>query len=123
MPICSYLVIPAAGAAQRLCERLSALPGCEVHRARDHDVFILVTETAAPEEDEALRGQLEELKEIRALVLTFGEIRSGPAPEPPPDATESRGKGRKKDRALPDSGSRGRRSIDEAGGNPRGEQP
>lgn len=74
MTTCSYLVIPMEGAAEALTEWLAALPGCEVARARNRDVLLLVTETPGPEEDEALRDVLERTNGVRALVLTFGEL-------------------------------------------------
>ena len=73
MTTCSYVVIPADGAAEALTQRLAALPGCDVARARNRDVLLLVTETSGPEEDQALRTVLERTNGVRALVLTFGE--------------------------------------------------
>lgn len=78
MTTCSYVVIPADGAAEALTERLAALPGCEIARARNRDVLLLVTETSGPEEDRVLRDVLERTDGVRALVLTFGEL----APQP-----------------------------------------
>lgn len=74
MAICSYLVIPAAGAGQTLAARLEALPGCEVARAENRDVLLLVTDTAGPEEERALHAALNQLDDLHGLVLTFGEI-------------------------------------------------
>lgn len=74
MPICSYLVFPADGAAAALTKRLNGLPGCEVTRAANRDVLLLVTDTAGAVEDEKLRGVLERLEGVRTLALTFGEV-------------------------------------------------
>lgn len=74
MAICSYVVIPARGAAETLIRRLAALPGCDVARATNRDVLLLVTDTSGPEEDEALRTALERMDGVRGLVLTFGEL-------------------------------------------------
>lgn len=74
MPVCSYLVIPERGAAETLARRLEALPGCDVARAENRDVLLLVTDTPGPQEDRELRGTLEEMDGIHALVLAFGEI-------------------------------------------------
>jgi hypothetical protein len=74
MPICSYLVIPREGASEALAGRLEGLPGCEVARPARGEVLLLVTDTATPGEDEALRARIEAFQEIQALVLTFGEI-------------------------------------------------
>lgn len=74
MPICSYLVIPREGASEALAGRLARLPGCEVARPARGEVLLLVTDTDTPAEDEGLRGRIEALPEVHALVLTFGEI-------------------------------------------------
>jgi nitrate reductase NapAB chaperone NapD len=74
MAICSYLVIPEAGAATAVLERIAALPGCDVVPALEHDILLLVTETADVESDEALRGRIEALEGVQALMLTFAEV-------------------------------------------------
>lgn len=83
MPVCSYLVIPERGATEACAERLSALPGCEVVRAENRDVLLLVTETAGPAEERALRDALASIPGIRSLVLTFGELDTETADRPP----------------------------------------
>ena len=74
MPICSYLVVPQAGATTRVGRRLSALRGCDVVEAENRDLLILVTDTPDLEAEEALRREVEEMEGIEALLLTFGEI-------------------------------------------------
>lgn len=74
MPILSYLVIPAAGAAGQVARRLEALPGCEVLRAGNRDLLILVTETAGPAEEEMLRASLDRVDGISSLSIAFGEV-------------------------------------------------
>lgn len=74
MPVCSYLVVPEPGASGSVAQRLSALPGCDVARAENRDLLLLVTDTPGPEEDAELRETLETMKGIQALVLSFGEI-------------------------------------------------
>jgi nitrate reductase NapAB chaperone NapD len=74
MPICSYLAVPLAGEAERLSTRLGALPGCEVIRATNRDVMVLITETSGGEEEATLRSEIETTEGLAALVLTFGEI-------------------------------------------------
>lgn len=74
MPICSYLIIPDAGMADDVVERLAGLPGCDVTRAENRDVVILVTETPGLEEENDLRLRVEAMEGIQALLLTFGEI-------------------------------------------------
>jgi len=77
MPICSYLAVPVPGEAESLSARLGALPGCEVIRATNRDVMVVLTETSGRSEEEALRSRLEATEGLAALVLTFGEIEAG----------------------------------------------
>ncbi|MDX1646202.1 MAG: hypothetical protein R3304_03565 [Longimicrobiales bacterium] len=74
MPICSYLVIPEPGAKERVRRRLSIVDGCEVVEAENRDILILVTETEGLEEEDALRGRVEGMAGIEALLFTFGQI-------------------------------------------------
>jgi len=74
MAICSYLAIPRNGAANDLEAQLAALPGCEVTRAVNREVFLLVTETAEEEEEAALQEAFKRLPGLAALILTFGEL-------------------------------------------------
>jgi nitrate reductase NapAB chaperone NapD len=74
MPICSYLVIPAAGETAAVMARLDALAGCEVVRAQNRELLALVTDTAGPAEERALRAAIEGIDGICAVVLTFGEL-------------------------------------------------
>jgi len=74
MPICSYLVIPEEGATDRVRDGLAGVPGCEVERAENRDVLILVTDTPGLEEEGRLRSRVEAMEGIQALLLTFGEI-------------------------------------------------
>jgi nitrate reductase NapAB chaperone NapD len=99
MPICSYLVIPEEGSARELTRRLGALPGCDVTRAENRDVLLLVTDTPGPDEDRALRETVEGMEGIHALVLAFGEI-DPDTPQADPLA-DGRSKRRKRGRRLP----------------------
>lgn len=74
MAISSYLVIAGPGSKAAVQERLEALPNCEVVPAEAHDVLILVTETTGRAEEDALRGRLEALEGVQALMQTFGEV-------------------------------------------------
>jgi nitrate reductase NapAB chaperone NapD len=74
MAVCSYLVIPADGAADAVAGRLSELPGCEVTRAENRDLLLLVTETDGPGEESELRAKLEGVDDVLAMIFTFGEI-------------------------------------------------
>lgn len=96
MPVCSYLVIPEDDTLDGLARKLSALPGCDVTRAANREILLLVTDTAGPEEDRILRRRLEDLEGIRALVLAFGEI------DPNTDESDPLNTGRRKrGRRLP----------------------
>lgn len=79
MPICSYLAVPIAGEAESLSARLGAMPGCEVIRATNRDVMVLLTETSGGAEEEALRSRIQTTEGLAALVLTFGEIEAEPS--------------------------------------------
>lgn len=74
MPICSYLVIPDPDSIEALVRRLDALSECDVTRSETRDVLLLVTDTSGPAEDRELRGRIEGMEGIQAMVLTFGEI-------------------------------------------------
>lgn len=74
MPICSYLVVPTPERTAAVMAELGALPGCHVERADHHDLIALVTDTAGPDEESALRSRLERVQGIYAMVLTFGEL-------------------------------------------------
>jgi nitrate reductase NapAB chaperone NapD len=79
MPVCSYVVIPREGAVAAVEARLLALPGCEVVRAENRDLLLLVTDTADAEQEQALTRTLESMDGIASMVLTFGEL-DGAAP-------------------------------------------
>ena len=81
MAICGYLVLSEPGAAPVLAGRLAALPGCDVMTARAHDVLLLVTESAGPDDDATLRERLEKMAGVAALFLTFGDV--DPVPPTP----------------------------------------
>jgi hypothetical protein len=83
MAICGYLVIPAEGGSDALAARLARVPGCDVARARNRDVLVLVTDTPGPAEEAALRERLAREPGIRSLVLTFGEVDPAAPPAGP----------------------------------------
>lgn len=74
MPICSYVVIPERGAADSVEDSLLAIPGCDVARAQNRDVLLLVTDTPSLDEEATLRASIEAMRGIQALLLAFGEI-------------------------------------------------
>jgi nitrate reductase NapAB chaperone NapD len=74
MAVCSYLVIPAEGTTDTVMARLSALSGCEAARAENREVILLVTDTEGPEQETALRQQLDSVDDVLAMIFTFGDI-------------------------------------------------
>jgi len=84
MPVCGYVVVTRPGSRDRAAEKLSRLGGCEVVRAENDDVLLLVTESAGPDAEAGLRDRVEAIPEIQTLVMSFGEIEShGPLSESP----------------------------------------
>ncbi len=122
MPICSYLVIPREGDADRVQGRLADLPKCEVVRARNRDVLILVTETGGLEEEEELRSSVEAMDGIQALLLTFGEI-DPDTPLADPIAVGGRRPGREAEGHRSDGEDRPRRSRSRGMPLPTAERP
>lgn len=100
MPVCSYLVVPRAGAGSEVARRMAALPGCDVTRAENRDVLLLVTDTPGPDEDRELRRTLESMEGIQALVLAFGEI-DPDTPEADPIRDRDHRKKKRGSRRLP----------------------
>lgn len=76
MPILSYLVLPVAGAARRVAQRLSAIPGCEVARSENRDLLILVTETSCEADEQTLQAALAGVEGIHSMSFTFGDVSS-----------------------------------------------
>lgn len=72
MPIFSYLAIPQAGAKERLCAVLAALPSCTIFPADNHDLVVLVTDTPNESAEEALRKELQAVPFLQSLSLVFG---------------------------------------------------
>lgn len=73
MPIFSYLAIPAPGKKEQLCFDLRAMEFCrEVIPADNDEVVILVTETPDKEADKKLSRQLNNLKSLHSLSMTYG---------------------------------------------------
>jgi len=72
MPIKSYLVHPAKGKKAALAAELAHMKHCEVLPAENEDVLILITETDSKQEEEALRQNLEKLRDIKLLALVSG---------------------------------------------------
>ena len=69
MPIMSYLVYPVEGRSQELCRRLTQIPRCEVIKAVNSDVLILITDTESEKEDKKLSNKLEKISSLGGLAL------------------------------------------------------
>jgi nitrate reductase NapAB chaperone NapD len=74
VPILSYVVIPSDGATGQVAGRLASLPGCEVARAANRDLLLLVTETGSEREERELHAALSRVEGIRSMILTFGAL-------------------------------------------------
>lgn len=74
MPICSYLVSPVNERENELRERLTQFSECELERAENRDLYMLVTETEDMEHQKELEDRLNQVESIDWLMQTFGEI-------------------------------------------------
>jgi nitrate reductase NapAB chaperone NapD len=92
MPVCSYVVLPRPGGQDDLAKELAKIEGCEVVRAQNARVLLLVTTTDSFDADVELRHEVEALPGIEALLMTFGEI----DPETTVGDPLSRGAGRRR---------------------------
>jgi len=72
MPVFSYLAYPAQGAKEELLKDLAALEYCEVTPAENEELLILVTDTPDEEKEKVLQKELESLKSLQSLGMTFG---------------------------------------------------
>lgn len=72
MPIFSYLAIPEAGAVDKLCAELSSINCCEIIPAENKEIVILVTDTPNAATETKLQEQLNGLKSLQSLSMTFG---------------------------------------------------
>jgi len=72
MPIKSYLAYPVSGRLDELAAALRQLPGCDVLRAANRDLLVLVTDSADEAAEEALGGALARVPSLQALALVAG---------------------------------------------------
>ncbi len=72
MPIKSYILHFEEGKQEILLNELHKLENCEVIPAQNHDVVVLVTDTATEEIDNNLYNQLLEMKGLKHLSLVSG---------------------------------------------------
>lgn len=72
MPIKSYILHFEEGKQETLLKELHKLENCEVIPAQNHDVIILVTDTATEEIDSNLYNQLLEIQGLKHFSLVSG---------------------------------------------------
>jgi nitrate reductase NapAB chaperone NapD len=72
MTVQSYLVYPEAGRVEAVSRSLSDIPSCEVIRAENRDLLILVTETDDAQAQKKLETQIEELAGVECVALVSG---------------------------------------------------
>lgn len=75
MPICSYVVYPTDGNKSVLEQRLQSMDECEVDRATNRELLLLVTDTSDLEHQKELEENLKSIDEIESFAQTFGEIK------------------------------------------------
>ncbi|NAS13655.1 chaperone NapD [Poritiphilus flavus] len=72
MPIKSYLVHPKQGKKGEVANALSNMDQCEVIAAKNEELLVLVTETYSEKEEELLREQLQQFRDIKLMALVSG---------------------------------------------------
>ncbi len=72
MPILSYLVLPQAGAMEKLCTDLSAMEYCEIIPSDNEEVVVLVTDTPDDKTEKTLQKTLKTLPSLQSISMTFG---------------------------------------------------
>jgi nitrate reductase NapAB chaperone NapD len=72
MTVQSYLVYPETGRLEAVSQILSEIPSCEVIRAANRDLLILVTETDDAQAQKQLEARIEELAGVECVALVSG---------------------------------------------------
>ena len=72
MPVFSYLAYPVKGAKEKLLNDLAALDYCTVTPAENEEILILVTDTPDENVEDELQKNLNSLKSLESLGMTFG---------------------------------------------------
>ena len=72
MPVFSYLAYPVKGAKEKLLNDLAALDYCAVTPAENEEILILVTDTPDENVEDELQKNLNSLKSLESLGMTFG---------------------------------------------------
>lgn len=75
MPVFSYLAFPEKGQMEELCAALSATGHCEIIPSDNNkEVAILVTDTPDDNTEKKLQEQLNKIKSLQSLNMTFGHM-------------------------------------------------
>jgi nitrate reductase NapAB chaperone NapD len=69
MPVKSYIAYPAPGQLPALIKELRSIPGCEVRRAINQDLLVLITTTPDEKHEEKLNEKLKTIKSLHNLTL------------------------------------------------------
>ncbi len=72
MPIKSYILHFEKQNKKQLLIDLESISNCEIIRAKNHDVIVLVTDTDNEESDKELYNQLIEVQGVKHLSLVSG---------------------------------------------------
>ena len=72
MPVFSYLAYPVKGSKEKLLNDLAALDYCTVTPAENEEILILVTDTPDENVEDELQKNLNSLKSLESLGMTFG---------------------------------------------------
>lgn len=72
MIVKSYLVFPVEGQMVELISALEAMPECEVTKATNRNLVVLVTETDSEAAEKELEAALNEIPFLHALTLVSG---------------------------------------------------
>ena len=72
MPILAYIAYPRFGEKKELLQELNNMRHCEVLAAENEDILILVTDTPDRETGKKLQLQIQKLKSLESLSMTFG---------------------------------------------------
>jgi nitrate reductase NapAB chaperone NapD len=69
MTVQSFLIYPQTGRLEAVTQSLCEIPSCEVIRAENRDLLILVTETGDAEAQKKLEARIEELAGVECVAL------------------------------------------------------
>jgi nitrate reductase NapAB chaperone NapD len=72
MPVFGYVAIPAQGTIDALQTDLNSLSHCQVIRAENKEILVLVTDTPDEDAEKHLQAQLKKIDTLQSLSMTFG---------------------------------------------------